>query len=156
APAPRADGVHSLRHTGCARHRARGACGPWPVRRYAGGASAPRGPRSIRQFPEAQVAEAHRAVVALEEDRPRFVHVFVDFAAGGAVADDVVVNLFAVEDHGDFVGDDRGLDGLPLVARLRGELRWRGVVVDCPVARERRLAGLVVAEDLDLVPATEV
>src|SRR5687767_36181 len=68
------------------------------------------------KFLDLDLAEAHHAMIALEEDRPRLSDVLVDLAARRPVADHVVVNLLAVQNHGDLVPDDRRLDGLPLVA----------------------------------------
>src|ERR1044071_700505 len=61
-----------------------------------------------------EVAERNRAVIALQEDRARLVHVVVQLAAGAFAALDIVVDFFAVENHGDLVANDGGLDGLPL------------------------------------------
>jgi len=56
------------------------------------------------------LAETHRAMVALEKECARRLHIAIELAARGAVALNVVVDFFAVEDDGDLVADDRRLD----------------------------------------------
>ena len=61
-------------------------------------------------------------MVALQEDRPRLIHLAVQFPAGGLVTLDVIMNLDAIQGHGDPVADNGGLGGLPLAAGLGDEL----------------------------------
>src|SRR6266700_103934 len=108
------------------------------------------------QFLDAEVAKPDGAMISLQENRAGFVDVVVDFAASGAAALDLVVNLFAVESHADLIADDRGLGGLPLVAGLGRELGRSLETIDGAVAVNIGLAGLVIAEDLNFMAAAEV
>src|SRR6266568_781462 len=108
------------------------------------------------QFLNAEVAKPDGAMIALQENRAGFADVAVDFAARGAVALDLVVNLFAVEGHADLIADDRGLGGLPLAARLGRELGRGLESVDGAVAVNIGLAALVIAQDLNFMAAAEV
>src|SRR4030095_1259504 len=110
----------------------------------------------LRQFLEANVAERDGTVVALEKNRAGLINLTVDLTARRFQTLDVVVNLFAVEDHSDLVADDRGLGGLPLAPGLGGKHARGGMIVDRAVAALGRLADVVIAEDLNLVAAAQV
>src|SRR6267142_369228 len=75
----------------------------------------------------------------------------VDFAAGGFCAFDVVVDFYAVEGEADFVSDDGGFSGLPLVAGFGNEFVRRFEIVDGAVAIDGVSAAGVIAQDLDFV-----
>jgi hypothetical protein len=110
----------------------------------------------LRQFLDLQVAERHGAVVALEEDGAWFRDVSVNFRSGGFRANHVVMNLLAVEDHGDFVADDGGFQRLPFVAGFGGENVRSFEAVYCSIAAGARLSALAVAQNLDLMAASQI
>jgi len=95
-------------------------------------------------------------VVALEKDWSGLVDFVVDFAAGGFCAFDVVVDFYAVEGEADFVSDDGGFSGLPLVAGFGNEFVRCFEIVDGAVAVDGIGAASVIAEDLDFVASTEI
>src|ERR1035438_3149002 len=88
----------------------------------------------LRQFLNADVAEAHRAVVALQEDGSGLVDPAINLRSGRPVTRHVVVNLDAVQGHGDPVADNGGLSALPFASRLGDELVRGSEVVDRAIA----------------------
>lgn len=70
----------------------------------------------LLQFFDADVAEGNVAVIALEKDWAGLVDLIVEFTAGGLGAFDIVVDFYSIEGEADFVSDDGGFSGLPLVA----------------------------------------
>jgi len=95
-------------------------------------------------------------VIALEKDGAGLVNFVVDFAAGGFGAFDVVVDFYAIECEGDFVADDGGFGGLPLVARFGDEFVWCFEIVNGAVAIDRVGAAGVIAKDLNFVASAEI
>ena len=95
-------------------------------------------------------------MVALQEDRPRLVHLAVNLRAGGPVAHHVVMDLDAVKGHGDPVADHGGLHALPFAAGLGGEFVRGLEVVERAVAGHGGFALLVVAQDLDFMPSAQI
>jgi hypothetical protein len=95
-------------------------------------------------------------MVALQKDRPGFFHVAVNLATRRLVALDVVRDLHAVQNTGDAITDDGGLDGLPLARRLRGELVGAFEAINRPDGSDARIVAVIVAQDLDLVPAPQI
>ena len=112
--------------------------------------------RSLLQFFDANVAEGNVAVIALEKDWTGLVDLVVEFTAGGFGAFDVVVDFYAVEGEADFVPDDGGFGGLPLVARFGDEFVGRFEVVDGAVAIDGIGAAGVVTEDLNFMASAEI
>src|ERR1017187_4161342 len=110
----------------------------------------------LRQFLDADVAEAHRAVVALQEDRSGLADAAINLRTGRPVTRHVVVNLDAVQGHGDPVADNSGLGALPFASRLGDELVRGFEAVDRTVAGVAGFAFLMVTQNLDLMPATQV
>src|ERR1035441_4597653 len=110
----------------------------------------------LRQFLDADVAKAHRAVVALQEDRSGLVDPAVNLGTGRPVALHVVVDLDAVQGHGDLVADNGSFGALPFASRLGDELVRGFESVDRTVAGVAGFAFLMVTQYLDLMPATQV
>jgi hypothetical protein len=110
----------------------------------------------LLQFFDADIAEGNVAVIALEKYGARLVDFVVEFAAGGFGAFDVVVDFYPVEGEADFVSDDSGLGGLPLVAGFGHEFVWRFEIVNGAVAIDGVGSASVIAEDLDFVASAEI
>jgi hypothetical protein len=95
-------------------------------------------------------------VIALEQDGAGLIDIVIQLTARALGAIDVVMDLHAVEDDGDFLADDLDLGLLPLTG-LAGSEQGRSLhVVDGTVAAEFGLAELGVVKDLDFMTAAEV
>lgn len=95
-------------------------------------------------------------MIALQENWAGLIDFVVELTTGGFGAFDVVVNFYAVEREGDFVSDDGGLGGLPLVSGL-GDKFIRGFeIIDGAIAIDGCLAASVIAEDLDFMTAPQI
>jgi hypothetical protein len=66
------------------------------------------------------------------------------------------MDLNSVENDGDAVPYDRGLDGLPFPGGFGHEFIGRLEVVNRTVASERGLAAIIIAQDLNFVPAPQI
>ena len=95
-------------------------------------------------------------MVPLEENRTGFIYFVVQLATSSFRALDVVVNFDAVEGYRDFVANDRGLAGLPLIARFGDELVGRFEVVNGAIAAFGGCATWVIAKYLNLMSPAQV
>src|SRR5215468_7180226 len=95
-------------------------------------------------------------MISLQKNRSRLVDFVIELAAGGLRALDIIMNFHPVQDHRDLVAHDRRLTGLPLISRAGNKLVRGFEVINCTVAAQRWLAAGVVAENLNLMPATKV
>ena len=95
-------------------------------------------------------------MIALEKDGAGLVDFIVDFTACGFGAFDVVMDFYAIEGKGNFVADDGGLGGLPLVAGFGDEFVGRFDIVDGAVAIDGVSAASVVTKDLNFMTSAEV
>src|SRR6266704_3747768 len=91
-------------------------------------------PLFLRQFFNPNVAETHRAVVTLQQDRTRLIHLIVQLSARRLVALNVVVDFDSVQVRRDAVADDRHLGRLPFAAGFGYELIGRLEVIDRAIA----------------------
>src|ERR1051326_4385978 len=66
------------------------------------------------------------------------------------------MNFKPVEGHANFVADNRSLRRLPFAARLGGKMIRGLKIVDGSIAAEAWLAGIVIAEDLYFVAASQI
>ena len=110
----------------------------------------------ILQRFDADIAEGDRAVVALEKDRAGLIEFVVQFAPCRPIALDVVMNLHAVEDKGDFVAHNGGFGRLPFAGFLGSKLRDGLLAVNGAVPARTGLAAVIVIEDLDFISAPQV
>ena len=112
--------------------------------------------RSLLQFFDKDVTEGDVAVIALEKNRARLVDFVIEFAASSFGAFNVVVNFYAVEGERDFVSDDGGFSGLPLVTGFGDEFVGCFEVVDGAIAVDGVSAASIITEDLNFMAATKI
>src|SRR5882672_6667610 len=88
----------------------------------------------LRQLFDSDITETYRAVVPLQQDRTRLIHLVVQLSAGWLVALNVVVDFDSVQVRRNSVTNDGHFGSLPFAAGFGCELIWRLEVIDCSIA----------------------
>jgi len=78
----------------------------------------------LRQFFDPNISETYGAMIALQKDGAGLLYLAVNFSAGGLITNHIVMDLNAVQRHGNPIADNGGLSDLPFACRF-GDKRIR-------------------------------